>query len=348
MQGPPSPLPNSSVASPVAHQTSGVSNFCRTSNAVIGISEERPCVAWETGRESESMLSGNAGMAAALFSPGSVFINTNMENVADINHFHVSLAQAHSSVLKATALQHGIQLVEELAPCSGCSMAKGIRAPTPHHTTSRAAAPVDMVHIDTAGPFQESLGGSRYVVMFVDSASRFQRPYRNRNESASVILGVVKRFVAGMGVPQAFRTDNGAEYTNSTFVDYCNGLRIRRELTALYTLQQNGPVESGLSRAIKAGHTARLEVNKLFPDVHLERLRGVRDPDGSSLSMESDFWASEGFTRSATTGNSGILSPREVFFGGRPAMPVLPFCKPAYYRVSRRRKMDRQVRPCFS
>ena len=71
----------------------------------------------------------------------------------------------------------------------------------------------------------------------VDSASRFQRPYGTRDKSASAILDVVKRFVADMGVPRAFRTDNGAEYTNSTFVDYCNGLRIRRELTAPYPTQ---------------------------------------------------------------------------------------------------------------
>ena len=116
-------------------------------------------------------------MAGAVLSLGGVFINKNKKNVVDINHFHVSLAHAHFSVLKAIALQHGIQLVEDLAPCSGCSMAKRICASTPHHTTSRAAAPMDMVHIDIAGPFQESLGGSRYVVMFVDSASRFQRPY---------------------------------------------------------------------------------------------------------------------------------------------------------------------------
>ena len=162
-------------------------------------------------------------------------------------------------------------------------MAKKIRAPTPHQTTSWAAAPMDMAHIDTARPFQESLGGSRYAVVFVDSASSFQRPYGTRDKSASAILGVVKRFVADMGAPRAFRTDNGADYTNSTCVDYCNGLRIRRKLTALYTPQQNGPVESGLSRAIKAGHAAQLEVDKLFPDVHLKILKGVRDPDGSSL-----------------------------------------------------------------
>ena len=149
-------------------------------------------------------------------------------------------------------------------------MAKGIRALTPYRTTSRAEAPLDLVHIDTAGPFPKSLGGLRYVVMFVDSTSRFQRPYGTRDKSASAILGVVQRFVADVGVPRAFRTDSGTEYTNSAFVDYCNGLQICRELTVPYTPQQNGPVESGLSRAIKAGHAARIEVNRLFPDVHLD------------------------------------------------------------------------------
>ena len=273
--GPPSPLPYSSVAPPVAHQKYGVSRSCRTSNAGARIGGKSSGVAWGTGGESESVLSGHAGMAAAVLPPGGVFMNKNNKNMVDNNHFHVSLAHAHSSVLKATALQHCIQLVGELAPCSGCSMAKGIRAPTPHHTTSWAAAPIDMVHIDTAGPFQELLGGSRYVVMFVDSASRFQRPYGTRDKSASAILSVVQRLVADMGVPRAFRTENGAEYTNSTFVEYCKSLRIHRELTAPYTPQQNGPVESGLSRAIKAAHAAQIEATRLFPDVHLERLKGI-------------------------------------------------------------------------
>ena len=172
--GPPSLLPYNSVTSPAAHQKSGVSRPCRTSNAGAGNGEQYPSVARENGGKSESVLSGSAGMAAALLSPDGTFVNKNKKNVVDINHFHVSLAHAHSSVLKATALQHDIQLVGELAPCPGCSIAKGIRAPTPHHTTSLVAAPLDMVHIDTAEPFPESLGASRYVVVFVDSASRLQ------------------------------------------------------------------------------------------------------------------------------------------------------------------------------
>ena len=44
-----------------------------------------------------------------------------------------------------------------------------------------------------------------------------------------------------------------------------------------YMPQQNGPVERGLSRAIKAGDAARLQVKELFPNIHLERLKGVRE-----------------------------------------------------------------------
>ena len=182
LSDPPSPVQYRSVTSPVAQETSRSGSSCGRGNADVGVSVKSYIDAtWIKGEESASVLSGSDGMAAAVLSPGGLFINKNKIRVIDINNFHVSLAHAHSSVLKATAQQHGIQLVGELAPCSGCSMAKGIRASTPHRTTSRAEAPLDLVHIDTTGPFPESLGGSRYVVMFVDSASRFQRPYGTRD-----------------------------------------------------------------------------------------------------------------------------------------------------------------------
>ena len=146
-------------------------------------------------------------LTAAALTPGPL----KHSKEVDINHLHVSLAHAHASVLKATAKQQGIRLTGELVSCSACSLTKGHRAPTPHHATRRATQPLGRVHIDTAGPYPTSLGGSRYVVMFVDSASRLQRPYGVREKSAAAILSVVKRFVASMGVPRAFDTDNGTE-----------------------------------------------------------------------------------------------------------------------------------------
>ena len=333
---PPSPVQYRSVTSPVAHETSSVSSSCRMSNAGAEMGGKRSIAAWKKGEESESVSSGNDGMAAAVLSPGGSFLKK--KRVLDINHFHVSLAHAHSSVLKATVQQHGIQLVEDLAPCSGCSMAKGIRAPTPHRTTSRAAAPLDLVHIGPAGPFPESLGGSRYVVMFVDSASRFQRPYGTRDKSALAILGVVQRFVADMGVPRAFRTDNGTEYTNSAFVEYCSSLQIRRELTAPYTPQQNGPVESGLSRAIKAGHATRIEVNRLFPDVHLEQLKVVRDPDGTNYGWSPSC----GLRRDSTAPRlrrTAAYSPRTRYSTGA-ARRCRPCRSASWHTIASRDKAD--------
>ena len=128
------------------------------------------------------------------------------------------------------AKQHVIRLTGELVSCSAYSRAKGHRAPTPHHATRRATQPLRLVHIDTAGPYPTSLGGSRSVVIFVDSASRLQRPYGVGEKSAAAILSVVKRFVADMGVQRTFRTDNGTEHSNSMFVDFCNGLGIRQDL----------------------------------------------------------------------------------------------------------------------
>ena len=75
----------------------------------------------------------------------------------------------------------------------------------------------EWIDMDTAGPYPESLGGLRYVIMFVDSAFRLQRPYGTWDKSTPAILAFVKNFVADMRVPSAFRTDNGSEYTNRTF-----------------------------------------------------------------------------------------------------------------------------------
>ena len=153
---------------------------------------------------------------------------------------------------------------------------QGNRAPTTHHTTARAKKPTKLVHIDTVGTFPASLGGSRYVVMFVDSASRLQRPHGTRDKSAAAILAAVKRFRTDMEVPRALRSDNGAEYTNHSFVEYCNNLGIRRELTAPYTSQQSSRVDSALWRAYKAGHATVWESRTSIPTSAWKKARALR------------------------------------------------------------------------
>ena len=138
-------------------------------------------------------------LAAAVPSPGDMFVSENKrKKEIDISQFHVSLAHAHVDALKTTGKQHGTRLVGELAPSSVCLAAKGIRAATPRHLKIRARAPMELVFIDTAGPYPQLLGRSRYVAMFVDGASRLQRPHGTRDKSTPATLAVVKRFVADL------------------------------------------------------------------------------------------------------------------------------------------------------
>ena len=137
----------------------------------------------------------DCSLAAAALNPGIL----KHAKVVDVNHLHVSLAHAHASVLQATASQHGFRFTGELVSCPACSMAKENRAPTAHHMTARAKRPtMELVHIDTAGPFPGALGGLRCVVMFVNSTSHLQYTYGIHNKSAAAILAVVKRFTADM------------------------------------------------------------------------------------------------------------------------------------------------------
>ena len=214
-------------------------------------------------------------------------------------------------------------------------LAKVNRAPTPHHSMKRETQPLGLVHIDFAGRYLTSLEALRYVVMFVDSASRLQRSYGVREKSAATVVYVVKCFVAGMGVPRAFRTDNGPGCSNSVFVVFCNGLGIRHEFTAPYIPQQNGPVESAISCVFKARHAARLGVSQLYPDVSVEEVRSCTDAAGTSLWLDSLLWESEYFNKAATSVNDKWLSPHDIFYGSRPLVPLLPFLQPAYHRVPR-------------
>ena len=183
--------------------------------------------------------------------------------------------------------------------------------------------------------------------MFIDSASRLQRPYGAREKSAAIVVSVVEYFVANMGVSRAFRTDNDLGCSNSVFVVFWNGLGIRREFTAPYTPQQNGPLESATSCVFMARHAARFGVPQLYPDISVYEVRSCINATGTSLWLESLLWESECFNRAASSVNEEWFSPHELFFESRPMLPLLPFLQPTYYQVPRQRKTSPRALMCY-
>ncbi|CAB1097277.1 unnamed protein product [Ectocarpus sp. CCAP 1310/34] len=215
--------------------------------------------------------------------------------------------------------------------------AKGKKAGVPHQSGTRAERPHDLWHTDMRGPMTASLGGSLFMIMFVDSFSRWMKLRRK-----SDTLAFVKKFLAdmsGTGVPRSFRMDNGGEFVSRDFIAFCDNSGICRTYTAPGTPQQNGPAESAIWRVKKAGHAARLEARRLFLKIDFTRVPGV-GRDGERLWLESCHWAAGGFNRSPTKANVGYKSPHEFSTGRPPPLQIVPFLQPGYMRVMRARKMD--------
>ena len=279
-------------------------------------------------------------MTAAVLAPGKFFfIGKRPASEVDINTFHVTYAHVNEFILRATAGQHGIRLTGQLVPCAGCSMAKRINAAVPRSKSSREKFPGELVHIDLAGPYEASSGGSEYVIMFTDSAPRLMRPYGLKKKSD--LPSIVERYIADMGQPYAFPADG--EFTSGAYLRICDSCGIRRENTAPGTPKHNAPVESSIWRAAKAGHAARMAVSRLFPGVQLEAVKNVCSANGGRLWLDAILWGAECMSRSATTANAGMKSPHEAYYGSRPELKLLAFFQPGYMRVVRDQKSQPQA-----
>ena len=92
----------------------------------------------------------------------------------------------------------------------------------------------------------ESLGGSRYFLLFTDDYSRMSWVYFLKFKSE--VFENFKRFKAlvekqsGRSIV-ALRSDRGGEFTSNEFATFCEKNGIHRELTAPYTPEQNGVAE---------------------------------------------------------------------------------------------------------
>ena len=113
--------------------------------------------------------------------------------------------------------------------------------------------PVTLIDIDNAGFYTESLGGSRYVIVFV-RGQRLPPPETLRDsEQDCARPTIVKYFLVDMRVLREFRTYNSLGSTNRSFMEYCDDFGVRRKLTAPCKPQQKGSVESALASTIEAG-----------------------------------------------------------------------------------------------
>ena len=82
--------------------------------------------------------------------------------------------------------------------------------------------PMEEIAIDIMGPFPESERGNKYVLVVVDSFSKWMEAYPIPNiEARTVAERLVLEFVSRFGVPFQIKSDRGRQFECELFREMC-------------------------------------------------------------------------------------------------------------------------------
>ena len=128
--------------------------------------------------------------------------------------------------------------------CEHCQYGKQTRKSRTNVHFEKDRKPLELVHSDVYGSMPtQSLGGTSYLVTFIDDATRKVWAYAMKSKDET--FSYFKKFVSIVGTQsgkklKALGSDNGDEYIAKEFKDFCAARGIKREFTTLYTPAQNG------------------------------------------------------------------------------------------------------------
>jgi len=133
--------------------------------------------------------------------------------------------------------------------CESCIKCKLRRKPFTPNTTSRASDPLQHVHSDICGPLETAIGGGRFMLLFIDDATRHTDEYILKYTSEAPEnfkkCKAHREKQSGKQVKR-FRTDGGHEYTTKKFAEYRKSEGILKETTTPDTPQCNGVLERAI------------------------------------------------------------------------------------------------------
>jgi transposase InsO family protein len=97
--------------------------------------------------------------------------------------------------------------------------------------------------LDLVGPLQKAPGGFKHLLVTIDKFSKWikVRPLTSIKfeQAVAFFTNIIHRF----GVPSSIITDNGTQFTDKKFLDFCEDHHIRVDWAAVAHPMTNGQVE---------------------------------------------------------------------------------------------------------
>ncbi|CAK1597720.1 unnamed protein product [Parnassius mnemosyne] len=129
--------------------------------------------------------------------------------------------------------------------CLECLFKKGNYGKTAGkiYPISKPEQPMHTVHIDHMGPFPKSTKGNQYILVIIDSFTKFiaVKPTRSTRSVETVL--VLREIFAILGYPNRIISDRGLSFTSRYFKEFCITHKIHHTLNAISIPRANGQVE---------------------------------------------------------------------------------------------------------
>ena len=156
------------------------------------------------------------------------------------------LHDGHLGVVKMKALARSYvwwpnisgQLEELAKGRDGCQLNQRMPTKAPLHPWEWATAPWQRLHIDYAGPFQNSM-----FLVVVDAHSKWPEVIPVSSTTTSKTIEVLRDLFARFGIPEQIVSDNGPQFVSEEFQAFIKSNGIRHITSAPYHPATNGLAE---------------------------------------------------------------------------------------------------------
>ncbi|GJY31458.1 putative ribonuclease H-like domain-containing protein [Tanacetum coccineum] len=143
--------------------------------------------------------------------------------------------------------------------CVACQKGKQHKASCKAKSVSSISQPLQLLHMDLFGPTSvRSLNHKTYFLVITDDFSRFSWVFflRTKDETSGILKDFIRQIENQLNQKvKTIRCDNGTEFKNRDFIEFCGSKGIKREYSNARTPQQNGVAERKNKTLIKAART---------------------------------------------------------------------------------------------
>lgn len=129
--------------------------------------------------------------------------------------------------------------------CLQCAFGKGNygRLEGELHPIEKAAVPMHTLHADHLGPFVKTRNRNTYVLVVIDSFTKFVFAKAAKNCSSLETIKLLKEIFTQFGYPVRVITDRGKAFTSRYFKQFGEEMQFKHVMNAIASPRSNGQVE---------------------------------------------------------------------------------------------------------